>query len=272
MIYLEELREIDNSESSIGVIRKWYDEVNTSYIKASSLDMTNNRYHVEAIMECIAYEVGQLFGVDVVPYWIDKLYISKNETIDVCVSKDYKSERNVKSAISAHSYLLKEHPGILSRKDRYERIASISEAVKIDLDKLILFDYLIDNHDRHMRNIELVLQKGVISLSPIFDNGSSLLADWLDDDLFDIMEDEDLFEEKIIHAETTSKAFANEHAVEIGMVDKETYTHINLNISDVEFETIIEKYLDYLSPIRRQMIYKLLKHRYENIKRRAGQA
>lgn len=270
MINLDDLREMDNSESSIGVIRKWYDELNSNYIKASSLDKSNNRYHVEAIMECIAYEVGQLLGVDVVPYWLDKLYISKKEIIDVCVSKDYKSARKVKSAISAHSYLLKEHSGSVSRKERYELIASISKNVKQDLDKMILFDYLIDNHDRHMRNVEIVLQKGVISLSPIFDNGSSLLADWLDEDLHDITEDEDLFEEKIIHAETTSKAFANEHAVEIGLVEKESYNHINLNISTDEFIMIVEKYSDFLSPIRKQMINKLLIHRYENIKRRAG--
>lgn len=270
MIYLEDLREMDNSESCIGVIRKWYDEINYYYIKASSFEKTKNRYHVEATMECIAYEVGQLFSVNVVPYWLDKLYISKEEIIDVCVCKDYKLEQNVNSAISAHSYLLKESPGSLSRKERYERIASISQVVKHDLDKMILFDYLIDNHDRHMRNIEIILQKGVISLSPIFDNGSSLLADWLDDDLLDIMEDEDLFQDKIIYAETTSKALANEHAAEINMVHKETYHHINLNISNEDFEAIVEKYSNFLSPIRKQMIYKLLIHRYENIKRRAG--
>lgn len=270
MIYLEDLREMDNSESSIGVIRKWYDEIHSNYVKASSYDKKNKRYHVEAIMECIAFEVGQLLSVDVVPYWLDKLYISMDEILDVCVSNDFKVSRKIQSSISANSYLLKEHPGITSRKERYDLIAGISKEVKLNLEKMILFDYLIDNHDRHMRNIELIQYKGVISLSPIFDNGSSLMSDWLDEDLEDILDDEDLFEEKIIYAETTSKAFANEHAVEIGLVDKETYKHINLNITKDEFYTIIEKYSDFLSPIRKQLINKLLTHRYENIKRRAA--
>ena len=108
-------------------------------------------------MECIAYEVGQLLGIDVVPYWLEKLYISEDEIIDVCVSEDYRFLRDIKSVISANSYLLKDYAGKLSRKERYDRITSISEKVKLDIDKMIVFDYLIDNYDRHLRNFEIIL-------------------------------------------------------------------------------------------------------------------
>jgi hypothetical protein len=157
MIYLDQLKEMDNSESSIGVIRKWYDETNSRYIKASSVDKSGKKYHIEAIMECIAYEIGQLLGIDVVPYWLDKLYISENEIIDVCISEDYRLKRSVKSVVSANSYLLKMNDGVISRNERYERLTSISEKMKLDIDKMIVFDYLIDNYDRHLRNIEIVL-------------------------------------------------------------------------------------------------------------------
>ncbi|PLS02456.1 hypothetical protein [Neobacillus cucumis] len=271
MIYLDDLRELDNAESSIGVIRKWYDEKNNYYIKASSLDKSNHTYHVEAIMECIAYEVGLLLGIDVVPYWLDKLYISEHEIIDVCVSEDYFYKRPIKEKVSAFSYLLKLHPGKLSREEQYNRITSISEKIKLDIDKMLVFDYLIDNYDRHLRNIEIALLKdGTITIAPIFDNGSSLLANWeFEEDLLDLKENEDLFEQNILHAETPAKAFANEHAIEIRMVGKEVYNHINLNIENKEFKSIIEKYSDYLSPLRKELIYKLLIHRYENIQKRA---
>lgn len=95
MIYLDHLKELDNTESSIGVIRKWYDEKNFRYIKASSLDKSDNNYHIEAIMECIAYEIGLILGIDIVPYWMDKLYISELEIIDVCVSEDYRFTRHI---------------------------------------------------------------------------------------------------------------------------------------------------------------------------------
>lgn len=271
MLYLNQLREMDNSESSIGVIRKWYDETNFQYIKASAVDKTGNKYHIEAIMECIAYEIGQLLGIDVVPYWLDKLYISENEIIDVCVSEDYRFKCPVKNVVSAYSYLLKMHPGEVSRKERYERLTSISEKMKMDVDKLIVFDYLIDNYDRHLRNIEIVLlNDGTISLSPIFDSGSSLLANWIDDDdLFDLKEDNDLFEENIIYAETPSKAFANEHAIEINLVGKEVYKNINLNISNERINSVLEKYSDYLTPLRKEMIKVLLINRYSSLKKRA---
>lgn len=108
------------------------------------------------------------------------------------------------------------------------------------------------------------------SLAPVFDNGSSLLANWEDDeDLQDLLENEDIFEEKIIFAKTPSKAFANEHVIEISMVGKEVYNNINLDIPEAEFENILIKYKEYISPIRKQMIVKLLIQRYKNIKKRA---
>lgn len=271
MIYLDQLREMDNSESSIGVIRKWYDETKFHYIKASALNKAINKYHVEAIMECIAYEIGCLLGINVVPYWLDKLYISENEILDVCVSEDYRFVQPIKDVISANSYLLKMHPGEISRLERYSIITSISEKMRMEVDKMIVFDYLIDNYDRHLRNIEIVLLKdGTTTLSPIFDNGSSLLSNWLDDDLIDLKEEDDLFEENIKYAQTVTKAFANEHASEIGLVDKQVYNNLNLNIPNENFKAIIEKYSEYLSPIRKEMIYELLIHRFANIKKRAS--
>ncbi|MEB6550893.1 hypothetical protein MXL46_17675 [Heyndrickxia sporothermodurans] len=97
------------------------------------------------------------------------------------------------------------------------------------------------------------------------------MSDWEEDeDLLDLMENEDLFEETIVYAETTSKAFANEHSIEIGLVDKDVYNNINLDITEDEFFEIIEKYSDYLWPVRKQMIQKLVIQRYENIKKLAN--
>jgi hypothetical protein len=87
--------------------------------------------------------------------------------------------------------------------------------------------------------------------------------------LFDLKEDNGLFEENIIYGETPTKAFANEHAIEINLVGKEVYKKINLNISNEEFNSVLEKYSEYLSPIRKEMIYKLLINRYASIKKRA---
>ena len=266
MIYIDDLKEMDNSESSIGVIRKWYDEVNNLYIKASSLDRKRRQYHIESVMECIAFEIGNLLGLDVVPYWMDKLYLSDTEIIDVCVSKDYKAVPNFLSSVSARTLLLKKAPEIPSRGEMYTLLTSFSDKVKVGIDKLILFDYLIDNYDRHMRNIEFTRVGEDILLSPIFDNGSSLLSDYpSDDDLEFLKEDEDTFEEVMKFAQTKSKAFAHEHSMEIRLVGKEAYQEVNLTIRDEEIREIVEKYSNFISPLRKEMIITLLINRFRNI-------
>jgi len=266
MIYIDDLKEMDNSESSIGVIRKWYDEVNNVYIKASSLDKKRRQYHIESVMECIAFEIGKLFGLDIVPYWMDKLYVSDTEIIDVCVSKDYKATPNFQSSVSARTLLLKKAPEMPNRRDMYKHLTSFSEEIKVGIDKLILFDYLIDNYDRHMRNIEFTRVGEEILLSPIFDNGSSLLSDYpSDDDLEFIKEDEDTFEEVMKFAQTKSKAFAQDHSMEIRLVGKEAYEEVNLTIKNEEFKEIVEKYSSFISPLRKEMIITLLVYRFRNI-------
>ncbi|MFP7474250.1 hypothetical protein SFC55_25020 [Niallia taxi] len=266
MIYINDLREMDNSESSIGVIRKWYDEKNHLYIKASSLDKKRRVYHIESVMECIAYEVGKLFGIEVVPYWMDKLHISDDEIIDVCVSKDYKAASNFQSSVSARTLLLKKTPVMTNRSEIYNHLTSFSNEVKVGIDKLILFDYLIDNYDRHMRNIEFMRIGEKIVLSPIFDSGSSLLSDYpYDEDLEFLKEDEDTFEEVMTFAQTQSKSFSHEHSMEIRLVGKEAYHEVNRDIKNEEFKEIVEKYSTYISPLRKEMIITLLINRFSNI-------
>jgi serine/threonine-protein kinase HipA len=130
-------------------------------IKTSAFNNETKTYHVEAVMECLASDIGRLIGVTIVDYWLD------------------------------------------------------------ELDRLIVFDYLIDNYDRHMRNVELLsMEDGSVRLAPLFDNGSSLLADWVtEQDLPDLEESEELFEEHIINAETQSKCFAHDHRAELMLVD-----------------------------------------------------
>lgn len=42
------------------------------------------------------------------------------------------------------------------------------------VDKMLIFDYLIMNVDRHGRNIEIILKDNMFRVAPIFDNGRCL--------------------------------------------------------------------------------------------------
>ena len=41
---------------------------------------------------------------------------------------------------------------------------------------ILMFDFLIGNTDRHQSNWALILEKGIFSISPLYDNSSSLCA------------------------------------------------------------------------------------------------
>lgn len=273
MIYERDLNSLDGSASSAGVLSKWYNDRDKTFIKTSAYNDMTGKYHVEAINECIAYEVGRLIGVQVVPYRLEQLQLNKGKTALVCVSPDYTYLVHAQSVISAHALLLTRQMNPENKSERYRNLVNIFPQVKDDLDKLIVFDYLIDNHDRHMRNIEFYADPlGHISLSPFFDNGSSLLSDWItDSDLNDLMSDKDLYREHIVLAETPSKAFSAQHNTEIISIRPKNLLRnfLNLNLNSEAFYNIVLKYSPYLSATRAKAIYALLTTRYQNLVRMA---
>lgn len=269
MLFAKNLEVRRSSESDAGVIKKWYDEENHQYIKTSSYDKRTKTYHVEAILECIASKIGKLFGVNVVDYRLEDLQDYNRRIIKVCVSPDYKFSENITDFITAKTFLLPSEDEIQSMSDRYRKIIEVHPHLRADLDKMILFDYLIDNTDRHLRNFEFyMLADDSIHLSPLYDNGSSLLCDWDEEELEALKEDDDLFEQNIIFAETQSKCFSLEHATALRLVtSKESFSGLNLTITDKQIEEIVYEYKDSLTPLRVEMIILLLKQRYENIKK-----
>lgn len=268
MLYEEDLIELSSSTSSAGVLTKWMDPRNNTYIKTSAFNNETKTHHVEAVMECLSSDIGRLMGVSVVDYWLDELKIADAKIL-VCVSEDYKIKTPYRDKISVTSYLVSRGLEGAVRSDRYRNLAAEFPEIRESLDRLIVFDYLIDNYDRHMRNVELLsLEDGSVRLAPLFDNGSSLLADWVtEQDLADLQESEELFEEHIINAETPSKCFAHDHRSELMLVDKSVFRSINLSITDEEWEKVTRKYAQYLSPLRLEMIYRLLTIRYSNLLR-----
>lgn len=66
---------------------------------------------------------------------------------------------------------------------------NLGEAYYEALVEMLIFDVIILNTDRHFGNLGLLIDNSsnkIVSVAPIFDNGLSLFADALDDDLDDI--------------------------------------------------------------------------------------
>lgn len=265
LIYEKDLSLIEVTSTSNGVLTKWYDERNKLFIKTSS-KITDDKYHIESYMECIAYEIGKLLGVNLVEYWLDTLKI-KDKIIDVCVSKDYRVRLGVTSVLTAKELLIKNN--VTSRSQRYKTLTTYYPDTKTEIDKMIVFDYLIANYDRHMRNIEFYrTSNGKILMSPLFDNGSSLLADWsTEEDLDDLLNSEELYEENIINSSTPSKCFTHEHSTEIMLVNKSVLSQLNFNIGEEDIKKILNRYSKFISNNRVELITKLLLTRLSKLKK-----
>ncbi|MCK2000472.1 hypothetical protein MZM54_03575 [[Brevibacterium] frigoritolerans] len=264
-MFLKDFKQKDAAITSTGVVKKWYDDKNHLYIKASSYNRENNSYHNETLMEKIASEIGSLLGINVVDYWLDDLTDLKNKVIKVCVSKDYKVELKVDNFISVKRFLLPMEKEIKTRQDNYHIIVETYPHLKPELDKMIIFDYLIDNEDRHHQNFELyTTNKQEVFLSPLYDNGCSLLSQWSETDLEEL-EDEDIYEQNIVFAETKSKCFTPDHSTVLRLVGLESYNGLNLDIKKEQFREIIYAYKDCLSELRMQRMYDLVQVRYENL-------
>jgi hypothetical protein len=266
MLDVSKLKSLENGKSSAGVLMKWYDPVNHLYIKSSGYDKKRKRFHLESIAECIASDLAAMLGVFHVPYRLDTM-MWRGKEITVCVSPDYTYSTHIDSRISLASYLAKSGNIITRRQDKYAFLVAHLPHIRPSLDSMIVFDYLISNYDRHMRNAELVSRQNCIELAPIYDNGSSLLCDWVtESDLEDLKDTEELYDEVFVTAETPSKGFGHEHAGELRLIDKSVYNDLNLDITNTDISQIVHKYKDYLSPLRFYMITILLSTRLEKLK------
>ncbi len=269
LLYEKDLHPLATAASSAGVMLKWYDRVQHTFIKTSSVI---NGDHIEAIMECIASEIARLMGVRVLHYHLDILQLNDGQQKRVCVSADYRVSLQTSESISAQLFLISKEVDWTRRQPRYGALIHSFPHIRNDLDKMIAFDYLIDNYDRHMRNIELFRDcEGNVHLAPLFDNGSSLLADLLtEDDLFDLRSDETLYEEHMVLGQTPSKCFAHEHSTELLLIDHSVLSELHLDWSSNDIHNVTEQYSEYLSPLRRALIREMIDARLQTLRRLRG--
>ena len=170
---------IDNNrpnEMTKGKLTKWF--VNNEYIKAARLDVRGTEaLGIEPIIEVIAYRLGKLLGLDIAEQRLG-------------VAKFKKSEKEYVSLVSVSPNFVEDRE-LFELKD-FAEIYHINENISIEdlignksiptenekLWSLMIFDFIIMNEDRHNQNIAwLYGEADEVSLSPIYDNGYSMLYD-----------------------------------------------------------------------------------------------
>ncbi len=143
----------------------------------------------------------------------------------------------------------------ITRDDLYNKLISNIKNVEIDLNNMIVYDYIVNNTDRHLKNFGFLVNGDNVKFAPIYDNGLAL-GSHLDDEE---IENEDI--EDLILDSDYAKCFETSNRKQLDLVKNHT-----LNL-DIDYERVIIKYEHYLSEKRVEFILELLKHRIEEAKR-----
>lgn len=154
--------------------------------------------------------------------------------------------------------------------------------IKNDFFKVVIFDYLIGNTDRHHSNwgiLQSISDKKEVKLSPIYDNGSSLCCYIKEEDIRNKKNDLQWFN-AILESKSTSiiridklKKKKPKHIEVIMYLKQKFYSEtisfvkiIKDNLTESEIEEIIETYsYNVLSEERKDFLKKYLKEKVKKL-------
>lgn len=250
--------------SLIGMLEKLYDFADNRYMKYPSYSYRNKGFTgLESVTECIAFDLAKCLMVDSIKYSL----IDTGDFV-VCQSPNYVRNFDLRSVISADALLKK--LSITIRGERFNALINLAPQAKLSLEKMLLFDYIICNTDRHLANFEFYLDENhELHLSPLFDNGTSLLSDKTDDELKELISSKDdnlLYHDIFVNATTPSKSFTAQHSLDLHMVSQESINRINLKVTREQIERILSKYSNYLTPLRKELIINLIDTRLSKLR------
>lgn len=172
--------EVNEANSSAGVLAKGLIELDGKKCLAKTGDFRRPRFSsLEPVTEVICSEIIKYLGVDCANYSLRELTVSGNgywreQEVLCCLSEIFTNKGE--KFITASRLL-----GVKNKRASYEDLIKVFN--QLDINNMLVIDYLINNTDRHLRNFSLIINSndGSVRFAPLYDHGFSLGQD-LDDD------------------------------------------------------------------------------------------
>ena len=260
------LNSLSLSPTSNGVLFKWVGNINGAnyYFKSGSLSSSGYFSNRQPYSELMSYRIGkQLKFPNLVETFITKIdlpetdrYLSQSAVVSY--TKDFKP--NKESSYKGIHYFVE--PSELKRNynNLYNLFSSKFKFAKKDLDVMILFDFIIANVDRHLNNFGFIVDGDKLILSPLFDNGLSLLSNLDDNELPRISE-------FAMKKSLKCKPFSSDSKKQLKLID------LSIIHSEV-VDSILKVKLDWnlifndleISELRKNKIVELVERRLEYVK------
>lgn len=245
---VDDLRELSLTSTSKGMLYKCIGSVDGKKVFIKTGTKLRNKFSIlEPISEVISSEIISKFNIDCAKNKLSKIVLPNiNEEVLVSISEDFVKDNE--EMMSIRSIL-----GNVSRENLYDKVVALIPNLKIDIDRMIVMDFLINNIDRHLRNFSIINESGNgVKFAPLYDHGLSLYADIQD---YELEQDDKETWEMIDEC----KPFAESHYKQLDLIGE-------VNLPKVQLEDILEivdKYRKYLSDYRVECIKYLLETRYK---------
>lgn len=236
--------------------------------RQQSRDYPNN-FGIEPVVEVICYRLAEALNISCATQEFGIAEVSvrgmKQLTL-ITLSKDF----NCKACVPVNlSRLLT--TGKIIYED-YESIIKFNNC-KNYIERIMLFDYIIANEDRHNRNIEWLLSNGIYEEAPIFDNGYSLLYD-------DIKGMLNRYKIASLFCNCNSFYRYFEYVLNTVGTKERALELCRINIEEIELKAVVESVMEeYLSLIKKynlnnvsltaiwfESVYNFINWRLDNVK------
>lgn len=155
-----------------GSVGKAWRRINDELILYKKVSEGASNLGKEHYSEVIASKILRLLEIDYVPYWLDSWHNKECSCCKIFTSEDV-------GYLPMYQFL----DGLqINRNDwDYNTLIHLmpSESDKQSLNDMIVFDFIIENWDRHFSNFGFLIDnnsQNIIKLAPIFDNGYSLMC------------------------------------------------------------------------------------------------
>lgn len=241
-----------------GYLPKWYKD---EYFYKSGEIEYNTFNPNQCIAEELASKLGKAMKFNIIDYELKKLHTRGfewfNDTIEeqsfvACRCKSFiKKDMNI--------YTLPEIYG--DNLPSYEEFISTYPELEKYINEILIFDYIINNVDRHYNNFEIAECEEGLSLVPIFDNGLSLYADLNDTDI-DYINSTTYGYKKFRKA----KPFCRNHKSQLNLLRRNNAILPEIKfISDDDIKSIVYNQ-QLLSDTRKKAIYNLVKRGVKDVR------
>lgn len=189
----------------------------TAYCKDGLAMFKYQKYNCsEACSEKLSYEIASILG-----YKCAKIEFAEDENDKLGVLNYYFIDQKLEEHMDAISYIKKEE----QTREEFHTI----ENIKTELDKLdkklffeflkiLVFDTLVGEQDRHEENWGLTVSNGKYELSPLYDNGCNLLREFYDAK----------FAEKYYNGEKDFEAYIDRSKTLIYKSNRKVFKHFEL--------------------------------------------